>query len=93
VPPVKKPARVARTFRLPPELIVRLEERAARLGMDRTAFVERALEAALGGSTPAGVRQAGGAETRAPASPRAPVDPGVARAEAFRRARLGGSGR
>lgn len=47
----KKPVRVPRTFRLPPDLIERYTAHAAKLGMEKTAFVERALEAALGGDT------------------------------------------
>jgi predicted transcriptional regulator len=35
-------------LRLPPELVERVDARAAELGQTRTKFVERALEAALG---------------------------------------------
>lgn len=39
---------MGRTFKLPPELIARLDARCRASGCSRTAFVEGALEAALG---------------------------------------------
>lgn len=71
--------RLARTFKLPPALIARYEERAKTLGMDRTAFVEAALEAALG------ARQPSVPGVSAP-SPRAPLPGAVDRADLFRAA-------
>jgi len=41
--------RVARTYRLDPELVLRVEGRAEALGQSLTVFVSRALESALGG--------------------------------------------
>lgn len=99
----KKPVRVPRTFRLPPDLIERYTAQAAKLGMEKTTFVERALEAALGGSSARAVpRPAHSPAADVPASPRAPVapraaagapeasDPVVSRADAFRAATRAG---
>lgn len=81
--PRKSDARVGRTFKFPPALIERYEVEAAKRGMTRTAFVERAIEAAIG--SPAGRAVAPRAVPRE--RPVAPVvDPGVARAAAFRAA-------
>lgn len=78
--------RVMRSFRLPPELIERYESRAKKLGMDRTMFVIRALEAALGGAAVVdGPRSAAGRADVSAASPRAP-ESGLSRADAFRAA-------
>lgn len=86
--PRKENARKARTYKLPPALIARMEERCRKLGMERTAFVERAIEAALGGSTSAASARLE-AGHRAPASPPAPApDPGALRAEQFRQAAM-----
>lgn len=79
------------TLKLRPDLIGRWEAAAKRLGMTKTAFAERALEAALGGLEPgkrANLARVGEASAAAvahrSASPRAP---GVAdRAAAFRAA-------
>lgn len=79
--PRKANARVGRTYKFPPELIERYEARAAKLGITRTQFIERAIEAALGGASASPVLR--------PAAPREVkpmVDPGVARAAAFRAA-------
>lgn len=87
----RKIPRVARTFKFPPDLIERYEAQAAKLGMNRTAFVERAIEAALGGPVAdegpvvAAARAVGGAEA-APTAPRPSAVP-VNRADAFRAAR------
>lgn len=70
--------RLARTFKLSPGLIGRYEERAKTLGMTYTAFVEAALEAALG------ARQPSVPAVPAP-SPRTPL-PAVDRADLFRAA-------
>lgn len=74
-------AKLARTFRLDEGLVSRYEARAKVLGQSYTMFVERALEAALGGQgsgdTPsvASPRESGSvkrtAPTESPASPRA----------------------
>lgn len=76
------------TLKLPPDLIERVAVRAKRLGMTKTAFHERALEAALGGAGPKAPRVAAGRPVAdPPAPPRAPVlDPAVDRAAAFRAA-------
>jgi len=95
-------ARVAKSFRLPADLIARYEARAKMLGCNNTEFLCRALEAALGGGPRPRARpvppvpgpRPSDAETTSPppASPRAPVDPGVARAAAFRARTQRGSG-
>jgi hypothetical protein len=80
--PRKSDARVGRTFKFPPALIERYEVEAAKRGMNKTAFVERAIEAALGSSG-----RAVGPRAVPRERPAAPVvDPGVARAAAFRAA-------
>jgi hypothetical protein len=74
--------RVPRTYKFPPALIARYEARAAHLGVTKTQFIERAIEAALGSSGRAvGPRAVPRERPVAPA-----VDPGVARAAAFRAA-------
>lgn len=75
--PRKDDARVGRTFKFPPDLIARYEARAAKLGVTKTLFIERAIEAALGGAERP-------VAAPAPVQPAKPADPGVARAAAFR---------
>jgi hypothetical protein len=41
-------------IRLPEDLLARVDAEAERLGQTRTKFLERALESALGASSPAG---------------------------------------
>lgn len=86
--PRKEDARVARTYKLPPALVAAVEARAAVLGMSRTAFVQRALEAALGAQTGSGaprVLSSSRTPAGAPVEPRA-LAPGELRAQQFRRA-------
>lgn len=73
------------TYRLPPELLERLESRARALGCSKTAFVQRALEAALGAPAvraPVGAPVVS-AESLVPVVAAVPV---LSRTEAFRRA-------
>lgn len=70
--------------KLPPALIARMEERCGRSGMSKTEFVERALEAALGSSAGRGGVRAAVPSTGASVAATRAVDPGVARADAFR---------
>lgn len=87
MPAKKDNPRVARTYKLPPDLIKRLEERCAALGIDRTAFVERALEAALGAAgAPRGGQGTVAPRRPAGAVPAPAVDPVLDRAAAFRAA-------
>ena len=68
--------RVMKSYKLPPELVERLGAAAKAAGLSNTAFVERALEEALGGSAAANraVGDDAGSLTPAP-SPRRPAPP------------------
>lgn len=70
--------------KLPPALIARCEERAKLLGITKTEFHERALEAALGASAAAGGARAPDRVSASPVRPAAPLV-GVDRTNAFRR--------
>lgn len=70
--------RVPVQFKLTPALIGRYKERAKTLGMTYTAFVEAALEAALGAQQPS--------VPGSPAPPPRPPLPAVDRADLFRAA-------
>lgn len=73
--------------KLPPALIARCEERAKLLGITKTEFHERALEAALGAPAAAGGVRAADRVSAGAAPPVRPAAPlvGVDRTNAFRR--------
>lgn len=77
--------RKAVTVKLPPALLDQVAARAAKLGCTKTAFYERALEAALGGAVAPAQGEDGVAPVKGLVERR--MDPGEARAAAFRAAR------